>query len=284
VYQEFSQLGMSGGMVEQIDRALAHPHGMLLVTGPTGSGKTTTLYTALKRLNEPSRNILTIEDPVEIRMPYLRQIQVNSEIGLTFATALRSVLRQDPDVILVGEIRDTETAAIALQAALTGHVVLSTLHTNDAVGAVARLKDYGTPPFVINSAVLGVIAQRLVRRVCKHCVATDHLDPIVRHRFGIGADETGFVHGRGCSRCGHTGYQGRVGLYEFLVFTSEIRRLVESGGDTDLIRRDAVDRGMRLIWEEGLDKARGGETTLAEIAKIASVIDLTTKQAERKVA
>ncbi|MDY7107395.1 MAG: GspE/PulE family protein, partial [Planctomycetota bacterium] len=169
-FQDFLELGVPAPLASELQDVIGAPHGMLLVTGPTGSGKTTTLYTALSQLNDPSRNVMTIEDPVEVRLSYVRQIQVNHEIGMTFANALRSILRQDPDVVLVGEIRDNETATIALQSALTGHLVLSTLHTNDAVGAVSRLRDYGLPSFVINSAVLAVLAQRLVRRVCQHCI------------------------------------------------------------------------------------------------------------------
>jgi type II secretory ATPase GspE/PulE/Tfp pilus assembly ATPase PilB-like protein len=209
-------------------------------------------------------------------MPYVRQIQVNHEINMTFATALRSILRQDPDVVLVGEIRDNETATIALQAALTGHMVLSTLHTNDAVGAISRLRDYGLPPFVINSAVLGVMAQRLVRRVCRHCVIPDTLHDLVRHRFKLGEDAKGFVRGKGCGRCGQTGYRGRVGLYEFMRFTPEVKRLVEQGGSVDRIRDFAVQHGMRLMWQEGLEKARLGETTLAEVTKVATVTEIET--------
>src|SRR6185503_13155154 len=173
---DFHELGIPVAMATEFSALLEQPYGMILVTGPTGSGKTTTLYAALNRLNDPSSNIMTIEDPVEIRMPLVRQIQVHTEIGMTFASALRSILRQDPDVVLVGEIRDAETAAIALQAALTGHLVLSTVHTNDAVGAVARLRDFGLPSFVINSAVLGVLAQRLVRRVCPECTMPARID------------------------------------------------------------------------------------------------------------
>jgi type IV pilus assembly protein PilB len=273
-YQDFLELGMPAPLSTQLEESVRQPHGMLLVTGPTGSGKTTTLYTALSKLNDPSRNIMTIEDPVEIRLPYVRQIQVNHEINLTFASALRSILRQDPDIVLVGEIRDNETATIALQAALTGHLVLSTLHTNDAVGAISRLRDYGLPPFVINSAVLGVMAQRLVRRVCRHCVVPDTLNDVVRHRFGLDANADGFVRGKGCSRCAQSGYRGRVGLYEFLRFTPEVKRHVEAGASADRIRDEAVRGGMRLMWQEGLEKARLGHTTLAEVTKVATVTEI----------
>lgn len=282
-FQDFLELGMPAPLVSEVQDAIGAPHGMLLVTGPTGSGKTTTLYTALSKLNDPSRNIMTIEDPVEIRLPYVRQIQVNHEIGLTFATALRSILRQDPDVVLVGEIRDNETATIALQSALTGHLVLSTLHTNDAVGAVARLRDYGLPSFVINTAVLGVLAQRLVRRVCQHCVTKDAIDDLTRSRFQLEDGAEGFVRGKGCTRCGQTGYRGRVGLYEFLNFTPSVKRVVEEGGSTDQINALAVRDGMRLMWQDGLDKARLGQTTLAEVIKVASVVEIDEPSADERL-
>ena len=273
-FVDFLGLGLPAALTSEFEQALRQPNGLLLVTGPTGSGKTTTLYTALAKLNDPSCNIMTIEDPVEIRMPYVRQIQVNHEINMTFASALRSILRQDPDIVLVGEIRDNETATIALQAALTGHLVLSTLHTNDAVGAVSRLRDFGLPPFVINSAVLGIMAQRLVRRVCQHCPGADPLDDFLRHRFGLPDDADGFVRGHGCGRCGQTGYRGRIGVYEYLHFSADVKSLVEQGGSVDRLRVQAVGAGMRLMWQDGLEKARVGQTTLEEVAKVANVVEL----------
>ncbi len=275
VILNFQELGVPSKMGTELEELMDRPYGMILVTGPTGCGKTTTLYTVLNRLNEPSRNIMTIEDPVEIRLPYLRQIQVHSEIGLTFASALRAIVRQDPDVILVGEIRDNETATIALQAALTGHLVLATLHTNDAPGAVARLRDYNLPAFVINSAVLGVVAQRLVRRLCRHCVMPDSIDDILRHRFGLDEqDAKEFQRGKGCPQCGHTGYRGRLGLYELLKFSQPIQTLVEQGGSTKKIRERAIREGMRQMWEDGLEKARLGQTSLHEVAKVAAVMEV----------
>ena len=270
----FPELGIPPHIINDLTQHLHEPYGMVLVTGPTGSGKTTTLYAALKMLNDPACNIMTIEDPVEIRMPYVRQIQVHPEIGLTFASSLRSILRQDPDVVLVGEIRDGETATIALQAALTGHMVLSTVHTNDAVGAVARLRDFGLPSFVINSAVLGVLAQRLVRRVCEHCTIPDQVDFLTRKRFHFDDEVTGFVKGRGCGRCAQTGYRGRIGLYELLTFNPGIKSLVEQGGSTERIRELAVATGMRQMWQDGVEKARVGLTTLAEVASTASIIQI----------
>jgi type II secretory ATPase GspE/PulE/Tfp pilus assembly ATPase PilB-like protein len=273
VIHDFHALGVPARIIAEMEELLDRPYGIVLVTGPTGSGKTTTLYTALSRLNEPATNIMTVEDPVEIRLPYLRQIQVHPEINLTFASALRSILRQDPDVVLVGEMRDGETATIALQAALTGHLVLSTLHTNDAAGAVARLRDYGLPSFVINSAVLGVLAQRLVRRVCTHCAVPDRVDPLLQRRFQLEEHVGGFMRGKGCGRCGQTGYRGRVGIYELLPFTPSIQSIVESGGSTRQIREAAVLAGMRLMWRDGVEKARLGLTTLAEVAKAAAVVE-----------
>ena len=287
VILDFHELGVPTQLGAEIDEMISRPYGMLLVTGPTGCGKTTTLYTILHKLNDPCRNIMTIEDPVEIRLPYLRQIQVHSEIGLTFASALRSIVRQDPDVILVGEIRDNETATIALQAALTGHMVLATLHTNDAPGAVARLRDYNLPAFVINSAVLGVVAQRLVRRVCQHCRAHEPVDDLVRHRFGLEDDDLkDFVNGKGCPRCAHTGYRGRIGLFELLMFTQPVQTLVEQGGSTKKIRERAIREGMRQMWQDGLEKARMGQTTLHEVAKVAAVMSVgdTQRQQARKSA
>jgi type IV pilus assembly protein PilB len=268
---DFHELGVPAPMVTELEEMIHRPYGMVLVTGPTGCGKTTTLYTMLHKLNDPSRNIMTIEDPVEIRLPYLRQIQVHAEIGLTFAMALRSIVRQDPDVILVGEIRDNETATIALQAALTGHMVLATLHTNDAPGAIARLRDFNLPSFVINSAVLGVVAQRLVRRVCQHCAVPETVDDLMRQRFGLSPDDTDFLTSRGCPRCGHTGFRGRVGLYELLKFTLPVQTLVEQGGSTKKIRERAIREGMRQMWQDGVDKARMGQTTLQEVSKVAAV-------------
>jgi type IV pilus assembly protein PilB len=279
--QSFHELGMPAAIIRDVEQLISHPYGMMLVTGPTGSGKTTTLYAALNRLNTPAANVMTIEDPVEIRLPYLRQIQVNPEIGLTFANALRSILRQDPDIVLVGEVRDNETATIAMQAALTGHMVLSTVHTNDAAGAIARLRDYHLPPFVINSALLGVIAQRLVRRVCQHCTTTDRPDDLLAERFGIAiSDREGFVRGKGCRRCGQTGYRGRVGIYELLRNTTDVQHLIEQVVSVQRIREHAVSQGMRLMWQDGLEKARVGLTTLSEVAKVASVLMLEGEQDE----
>jgi type IV pilus assembly protein PilB len=280
---DFPELGVPAPLGHEFEELLQQPYGMILVTGPTGSGKTTTLYTALHKLNDPSCNIMTIEDPVEIRMPYVRQIQVHPEIGLTFANALRSILRQDPDVVLVGEIRDAETATIALQAALTGHMVLSTVHTNDSVGAISRLRDFGLPSFVINSAVLGVMAQRLVRRVCEHCQLPQEVDSVLCGRFHLDGDVTGFVRGKGCGRCAQSGYRGRVGIYELLSMNPVVKAHIEKGDSTDRIREAAIVTGMRLMWQDGVEKARIGLTTLEEIAAATFVIQVDELLAKSKL-
>ncbi|MBX3356886.1 MAG: type II/IV secretion system protein [Phycisphaeraceae bacterium] len=267
----FAELGLPPAITTQFESAIEHPHGMILVTGPTGSGKTTTLYTAIKRLNSPDVNVMTIEDPVEIRLPMVRQIQVHSEIGMTFAGALRSILRQDPDVVLVGEIRDEETARIAVQAALTGHLVLSTLHTNDAPGAIARLRDFGLPAFAINSALLCVVAQRLVRRVCQHCAAPDHPTPLVLARFGLSPDKASFQRGAGCGRCSSTGYRGRIGVYEMLDMGIPVQKAIDKGATTIQIKQAAESCGYRPMWFDGLEKAQLGHTTLEEVSRVVAL-------------
>ena len=272
--RRIEDLGLHPVVAEEFSGLVHRAHGMLLATGPTGSGKTTTLYTALSELNSPERHCVTIEDPVEIRLPLVRHVQVNAEIGLTFATFLRAILRQDPDVILVGEIRDEETARIAIQAALTGHMVLSTLHTNDAPGAVARLMDFQCPAFAINAALTGVMGQRLARRVCTSCAVPMPPSPSLLKRFCAG-DSTGqFRVGRGCPQCGGGGYRGRLGVYELMVMQPVIRAAVEKSASAALIRRIAIESGMNPMWADGTDKARMGLTTLEEITRIAAGMDL----------
>jgi type IV pilus assembly protein PilB len=268
----FAELGFPASETAYFEDIIEAPYGMILVTGPTGSGKTTTLYTALKRLNTPDRNIMTIEDPVEIRMPLMRQVQVNPEIGMNFAGALRSILRQDPDVVFVGEIRDEETARISVQAALTGHLVLSSLHTNDAAGAMPRLRDLGVPPFAVNAALLCVIAQRLVKRVCPECAQPHIPEKSLLEKFNITPDSgTRFVRGTGCGRCGNQGSRGRVGIYEVLRLTPGVRRLVERLAPAAEIRREAIREGMKEMWHDGLHKAAMGLTALEEIGRIVAV-------------
>jgi type IV pilus assembly protein PilB len=262
-----ASLGMPAQMTKWYEDAIERPHGMILVTGPTGSGKTTTLYTALNHLNSPNLNIITIEDPVEIRLPVIRQVQTNSEVGLNFATALRSVLRQDPDVVLVGEIRDQETAKIAVQAALTGHLVLSTLHTNDAVGAVARLKDFGVPMFAVNSALLCVIAQRLVRKLCDSCAGPE-TDMGLLTAVAPEFRKSEFKRGAGCGSCRNTGFKGRLGVFEMFRLSPTIQKLIELNATETEIAAAACADGMIRMWEDGLEKASRGLTTLSEVIKL----------------
>lgn len=271
---DFEQLGIDGRTREILHDLIERPHGMILVTGPTGSGKTSTLYTAIKRLNTPGRNIMTIEDPVEIRLRGVRQIQANPEIGMTFAGALRSILRQDPDIVLVGEIRDPETALIATQASLTGHMVLSTLHTNDAAGAIARLKDLGVPAFIIVSSLLGVIAQRLVRKVCRECAEPSVPETVLLRRFRAEDSPNAFVRGAGCARCGRTGYRGRIGVYELLRMNPAISARIEAGDSTQQIARLAEQHGMTPLWRDGLVKATAHITSLEEVARAVAARDL----------
>jgi len=267
-------LGMPTAIAETFENMIAKPHGMVLVTGPTGSGKTTTLYTALNQINTAERNIMTIEDPVEIRLPMIRQVQANAAIGLDFASALRSMLRQDPDVILVGEIRDSETAKIATQAALTGHLVFSTLHTNDAVGAIPRLKEFGVPAFAINNALLGIMAQRLVRRVCGECAVEDSPTELELHSLGIEASSSEkFMVGKGCAKCMSTGYKGRIGVYELFSATAEVRNLIEIGSSFADLSAAARRAGMRTMLECGVEIAKLGITTIEEIGKLHATVD-----------
>ena len=283
---KMDDLGMPAEVLAWYKDAIARPHGMILVTGPTGSGKTTTLYTALAALNAPERNVLTIEDPVEIRLPLIRQVQVNSEIGLTFASALRSILRQDPDVVLVGEIRDQETAKIAVQAAMTGHLVLSTLHTNDAVGALARLRNFDLPTFAVNQALLCVIAQRLVRRTCSDCVRPAAAPDIAMLRE-LGIDAVGarsLREGGGCGRCSGTGYRGRAGVYEMLRMTPGIQRLFEKDAPEFEIAAQAAREGMQRMLADGIEKALRGITTLAEVGKLRSAVECEPETTARQAA
>jgi type IV pilus assembly protein PilB len=272
---QIKDLGMPRDVTDAFSQMVHKPHGIVLVTGPTGSGKTTTLYTALNEINVPERNIMTIEDPVEIRLPMVRQVQANAEIGMTFASALRSILRQDPDVVLLGEIRDPETAKIAVQAALTGHLVFSTLHTNDAIGAIPRLLEFGVPPFAINNALLGVMAQRLVRKVCSDCAETD--TPERHEMLELGLDPNGddqFLMGKGCTKCMNLGYKGRVGVYELLCATSGVRELIDRSAPASEIFECARSEGMRLMLEDGIEKARLGLTSIEEVRKLHATIDV----------
>lgn len=272
------ELGMPADMTGWYEDAITKPHGMILVTGPTGSGKTTTLYTALSHINSPDMNIMTIEDPVEIRLPLVRQVQVNADIGLTFAAALRSILRQDPDVVLLGEIRDDETAKIGVQAALTGHLVFSTLHTNDAVSSITRLKDFGVQSFAINSALLCVIAQRLVRKVCDQCACTDTPVPSLVRRLGIDPMRGALLkRGIGCAACRSTGFRGRMGVYEMLRIVPSIQKLIEEGATATAILAQAKREGMRTMIDDGVEKVLSGLTTVEEVAGLVASHDQTVE-------
>jgi general secretion pathway protein E len=266
------ELGLTGRNLSLVDRLVRQSHGIVLVTGPTGSGKTTTLYAALSTINSSERNIITIEDPIEYQLEGVGQIQVNPKIDLTFASGLRSILRQDPDVIMVGEIRDGETAEIAIQAALTGHLVFSTLHTNDSASAVTRLVEMGTEPFLVSSSVIAVMAQRLVRRVCASCRRV--LAPTEEALAEIGltpaavAGRTVYTGGAGCGACKQTGYRGRTGIHELLVMDDEIRGLIMKNTDAVAIRRAATAAGMLTLREDGAAKVVAGETTIEEILRV----------------
>ena len=269
----FEQLGMPDGIREQLRNIIRRPHGMLLVTGPTGSGKTTTLYAALNELNTPQNKIITVEDPVEYRLPRVNQVQVHEHIGLSFARVLRTALRQDPDVILVGEMRDLETAQIGLRAAITGHFVLSTLHTNSAVGTISRLIDMGAQGYVIATALEAVVAQRLVRRLCKHCALTHAPDEhesawLARHRRAA-SEDAGFRHGAGCERCNNTGYQGRIGVYELLEMRGDLLVALRNQDVDGFAAAARADASFRPISETALDLALGGQTSLAEVIRVS---------------
>jgi type IV pilus assembly protein PilB len=251
-------------------KAIDAPHGMILVTGPTGSGKTTTLYTVLGELNDPTYNIVTVEDPVEYQLMGINQVAVKSDIGMGFAEALRSILRQDPDIVMIGEIRDNETADIAVKAALTGHQVLSTLHTNDASGAITRLDDMGIEPFLISSSVILTCAQRLVRRVCQNCREDFKPEPEVLQKLGIEDDGAVFYHGAGCARCNNRGYSGRAAILEVLPVSEAIRRLIIKRASAAVIKNQAISEGMKTLRMVGIEKAREGVTTLEEILRVTS--------------
>jgi type IV pilus assembly protein PilB len=270
------EVGLSAEVRATWEEVITRPYGMVIVTGPTGSGKTTTLYTSLTRINTPERNIVSIEDPVEYRIPRVSQVQVNPKVGLTFASGLRSILRQDPDVVLIGEIRDRETAQIAVQASMTGHLVLSTLHTNDAPGAVTRLVDMGVEPFLITGSLMAVLAQRLVRKVCTHCREpyAAPLDAI--RRLGLEPEQQGAVslyRGRGCDFCHGTGYRGRTGVFGLMVMNDRLRSLVLAGGSTDQLRAAAQEDGMRLIGRDALQKVLDGVTTVEELFRVVLIAE-----------
>jgi len=267
---DLMKLGMPPDTLETFTHMIAQPHGLLLVTGPTGSGKTTTLYGALDKINSPEKKIITIEDPVEYQLRGVNQIHVRSQIGLTFASGLRSIVRQDPDVIMVGEIRDAETAEIAIQAALTGHLVFSTLHTNDAAGAISRLLDMGVEDYLLASSLLGVLAQRLVRNLCKVCKRPVEASAELLAELRGGQDDApvSVFEEAGCKDCAGTGFRGRSGIYELLEIDEEVRKLIISRTPADRIKADAVSRGMRTLRDDGWRKVREGVTTVGEVLRV----------------
>ncbi len=267
---DMQKLGFEPESLDKFKRAIANPYGMVLVTGPTGSGKTNTLYSALQSLNTPETNIMTAEDPVEFNLQGINQVQMKEQIGLNFAAALRSFLRQDPNIILVGEIRDFETAEIAIKAALTGHLVLSTLHTNDAPSTISRLVNMGIEPFLVATSVNIIQAQRLIRRICKECKEEIHMPPEALVEIGFKPEEAPSIKlykGRGCDTCLGTGYKGRVGLYEVMEVTDELRELIIIGASAIELRRKAIECGMITLRESGLCKLREGITTVEEVVK-----------------
>jgi general secretion pathway protein E len=268
---KLEDIGFSGANLETFSRLIQMPHGIILLTGPTGSGKTTTLYGALTRINSPDKNIITVEDPIEYQIKGIGQIQVNPKINLTFANGLRSIVRQDPDVIMVGEIRDLETAEIAIQASLTGHLVFSTLHTNDSAGAFTRLIDMGIEPFLVSSSALAIMAQRLLRTVCHSC--REPYDPSDEELKGLGIRRDDLKGKKlykaiGCPRCMETGYSGRTGIFELLVVDEDIRSLIMRRSDSSTIKKTTVKRGMLTLRQDGLQKVINGITTTEEMVRV----------------
>jgi type IV pilus assembly protein PilB len=267
-------LGLEEAMRAQLQEIINKPGGALLVTGPTGSGKSTTLYSALTEISRPEINVVTVEDPVEYRLPGVSQMQINVRAGLTFASALRSILRADPDVVMVGEIRDSETAKISVESALTGHFVLSSMHTNDAPGAITRLNEMGVEPFLVGSAVSAVLAQRLARKLCPHCceMYSPSVDELLRNRVSpevaAASDGAAFYRKRGCPRCGHTGYKGRIGVFQLMVMSEELESLAVARASREDLEREAIRQGMRTLWDDGIAKVAAGVTSLEELGRV----------------
>jgi type IV pilus assembly protein PilB len=267
---DLEKLGFEPAPMKEFVSAIANPYGMVLVTGPTGSGKTTTLYSALSRVNTPEVNVMTAEDPVEYNLEGINQVLVHEDIGLTFAAALKAFLRQDPNIIMVGEIRDLDTGSIAVKAALTGHLVLSTLHTNDAPSAIGRMIDMGVEPFLVASSVNLILAQRLVRRVCNSCKTPIALSDEVLHELQLTPPQVAgvtFVEGRGCVDCNNTGYRGRQGVYEVMSMTPQIRELVLERASASEIKKLAIQQGMLTLRRDALEKLKRGLTTVEEVLK-----------------
>jgi general secretion pathway protein E len=268
---DIRRLGFPEDSLHTFESLIRRPHGILLVTGPTGSGKTTTLYSALSAINQPDKKIITIEDPIEYQIDGVNQIHVNPQIDLTFATGLRHIVRQDPDVIMVGEIRDLETAEIAIRAALTGHLVFSTLHTNDAPSAIARLIDMGAADYLIASSVIGILAQRLIRVICPKCKTEAHPMPEMLKEIGypvVSGNGNRFFEGRGCDHCSNTGFSGRIGIYELMTVNDEIRKLMVSKADSNEVRKKAIESGMRSLRDDGWLKVRSGISSIEEVLRV----------------
>lgn len=271
VLVNLEKLGLSYETLKQWRKVISSPNGIILVTGPTGSGKSTTLYSVLKELNNDEINICTIEDPIEFKLPWVNQFQVNERIGLTFATELRALLRQDPDIIMVGEIRDAETAQIAVQAALTGHLVFSTLHTNDAPSSITRLINIGVKPYLVAASMVAVMAQRLVRKICPNC--KEPYDPPISTRRVVerlvGEVET-FYRGVGCKKCRNTGYSGRIGIYELLIVDDAMRDYITASPNVNELRRIALESGMKPLRQDGMEKVKAGITTIEEVFRVTA--------------
>ncbi len=267
------QMGLGLDHYEKYKKLLHHSYGLILVTGPTGSGKTTTLYSSLNEIKSTEKNMVTLEDPVEYRLPFIQQTQINTQIGFDFAKGLRSILRQDPDIIMIGEIRDKETAEIAIHAALTGHLVFATLHTNDAAGAVVRLINMGVEPFLISSALLGVVAQRLVRMVCTHCRKENAIDKKVLKKLSAKSDITHYAYGTGCPRCLESGYRGRKGIYELMIIDEEMRKIILDGHSADDLKARAKKTGMQTLREMGIEKVKEGLTTPEEVLRVTQEVE-----------
>ena len=265
---DLSRLGMDPATLAQVDALIRAPHGIILVTGPTGSGKTTTLYAALSRLDPKALNIMTVEDPIEYDLDGISQTQINTRIEMSFARALRTILRQDPDVVMIGEIRDLETAQIAVQASLTGHLVFATLHTNDAVSAVTRLVDMGVEPFLLASSMIGVGAQRLVRRLCVECRKPFTPEPAQLRDLGFTPTQGTFYAPQGCPACNHTGYKGRTGIYELLVVDDDLRRLVHDRASEQALRAHGLSQGTRSLRDDGMRLAAQGVISLEEVVRV----------------
>jgi type IV pilus assembly protein PilB len=270
VQAQMHRLGLSASALEEFEQLITKPHGIICVTGPTGSGKSTTLYSVLNKINSPEQNLMTIEDPVEYQLAGLTQAQVNARAGVTFATALRTILRQDPDIILVGEMRDFETATIAIEAALTGHLVLSTLHTNDAPGAVTRLLEMGIEPFLTASSVIGVVAQRLVRVICPKCkeAYTPPAEAFRRLNLAMDTESVSFYRGRGCQHCTGSGYKGRIGVFEVMIITDGIRELILRKAPAHAIRQESLQNGMVPLKQDAMQKVLEGITTMEEALRV----------------